>query len=352
MNKRKKTKQIMVGSVCVGGDAPITVQSMTNTDTQDVKATILQIEKATDAGCDIIRVSCPNDASALAFKEIVKNSRIPIIADIHFDYRLAIRAIENGAHCIRINPGNIGDVGVSEIIKSSKDHGNSIRIGVNSGSVERDILEKHGEPSCDAIVESALLNIKKLEDMDFTNFKISVKSSDVVETIRAYRKLSARTDYPLHVGVTEAGPVYSGTIKSAIGIGSLLADGIGDTIRVSLSSSDITEEIRVGREILKSLRLLKDSVNIISCPTCARILIDVVGISNKLSNLMEDVKKNLTISILGCVVNGPGEAKESDIGIFGFQKGIAKIYVKGEFLKTCSEGDVVETVIQIVANGK
>lgn len=340
-------KQINVGNVKVGGGSPISVQTMTNTNTEDIKATISQIKEATIAGCDIIRVSCPTPESTFALREIIKNSEIPVIADIHFNYKRAIESIESGAHCIRINPGNTPYNGIQEIVKSAKDHNVSIRIGINSGSVEKEILDKYKEPSVDAIVESAVLNCKKLEDLDFTNFKVSVKSSDVRTSINAYRKLSELIDYPLHLGITEAGTLFPGTIKSAIGIGSLLADGIGDTLRVSLSGN-IIDEIKVGRQILKSLNLLKDSVNIISCPTCARTLIDVIGISNSLENYCEKIQKSLKISILGCVVNGIGEALESDIGVFGFKKGIAKIYIKGQEYGIFNDSEILDQIKKLL----
>ena len=340
-------RQINVGAVKIGGGAPISVQTMTNTDTEDIDGTLAQIQRAVNAGCDIIRVSCPTKDATVALKKIVENSEIPIIADIHFNHKRAIEAIESGAKCIRVNPGNIGDLGMKEIVKSAKDHGVSIRIGVNSGSLEKELLDKYKEPTVDALVESAVLNSKKLEDLGFSEFKVSVKSSDVKTSIEAYRKLSKLIDYPLHVGITEAGPLFSGTIKSSIGIGSLLADGIGDTIRVSLSC-DPVEEIRVGRQILKSLCLLKDSVNIVSCPTCARTLIDVVNISKELEDTYQDLKKSLRISILGCVVNGPGEAREADIGIFGFQKGVAKIYAKGKEYKTCNEHEIIKIIEELI----
>ena len=320
---------------------------MTNTNTEDIKAILNQIDSVAELGCDLIRVSCPTKESTLALKEIVKNSRIPIIADIHFNYKRAIESIESGALCIRINPGNTPDYGIKEIVKAAKDYNVAIRIGINSGSVEKDILEKYKEPSVDAIVESAVRNCKKLEDLDFYNFKVSVKSSDVRNSILAYRKLSKLIDYPLHLGITESGTLFSGAIKSAIGIGALLADGIGDTIRVSLSA-DIREEVKVGKQILKSLGLLKNSVNIISCPTCARTGINVMEISKSLEEYCENIKKPLRISILGCVVNGIGEAKVADIGIFGFSPGIAKIYLKGKELETIESKYVIERAKKLI----
>jgi len=340
-------KQITIGTIKIGGGADITVQTMTNTNTEDINATIKQINSVIELGCDLVRVSCPTRESTIALKEIVKNSKVPIIADIHFNYKRAIEAIESGALCIRINPGNTPDYGITEIVKAAKDYNVAIRIGINSGSIEKDILEKYKEPSVDAIVESAVRNCKKLENLDFYNFKVSVKSSDVRNSIAAYRKLSKLIDYPLHLGITESGTLFLGTIKSAIGIGSLLADGIGDTIRVSLSS-DIREEVKVGKQILKSLGLLKNSINIISCPTCARTGIDVIGISKTLEKYSENIRKPLRISVLGCVVNGIGEAKEADIGIFGFSPGVAKIYLRGKELETIKSENIIEKAKKLI----
>lgn len=340
-------KQITVGGLRIGGGAEISVQTMTNTNTEDIDSTLEQVHRAFNAGCDLIRISCPTQASTNALKKIVENSPIPIIADIHFNYKRAIEAIDAGVACIRINPGNISDDAITEIVTVAKRNHVAIRIGINSGSVEKDILDKYGEPSVAAIVESAILNCRRLERLDFTNFKISVKSSNVKSSIEAYRKLSQAVDYPLHLGITEAGTLFPGTIKSAIGIGSLLADGIGDTIRVSLSA-DIEEEVRVGRQILRSLGLLKNSVNVISCPTCARTLIDVIGISNEIENFCNFLNKSIKISILGCVVNGIGEAQQSDIGVFGFKKGIAKLYLHGKEIETLNEEDIIPRIKSIV----
>lgn len=340
-------KQITVGNLKIGGDANVSIQTMTNTNTEDVRATLNQIESVVDLGCDLIRVSCPTPGSTKALKKIVKNSRIPIIADIHFNYKRAIEAIEAGAVCIRINPGNTPEHGIKEIVKAAKDYGVAIRIGINSGSIENDILQKYKEPSVDAIVESAVRNVNKLEDLDFYNFKVSVKSSDVKNSISAYKKLSKLIDYPLHLGITEAGTLFSGSIKSAIGIGALLADGIGDTIRVSLSS-DIKHEIKVAKQILKSLGLLKDGVNIVSCPTCARTGINVMEISKSLEEYCENIRKPMKISILGCVVNGIGEAREADIGIFGFSHNTAKIYLRGNELETINSEDILNRVKKLI----
>ena len=334
-------KQINLGQVKIGQGAPISVQTMTNTDTCDIDATLFQINEAYSVGCDIIRVSCPMKESTIALKDILRSSPIPIIADIHFNYKRAIESIDAGAVCVRINPGNTPESGIREIVSAARANEASIRIGINSGSLSKDLLDKYGEPTVDAIVESAVINARHLEDLNFENFKISVKSSNVKDMIDAYRKLSKLVDYPLHLGVTEAGPYFPGLIKSAIGIGSLLADNIGDTLRVSLSTKDIKDEVKAGRQILKSLGLLKDSVNIVSCPTCARTLIDVVGISHEIEEYCERLQKQLKISVLGCVVNGIGEAMDADIGIHGFQEGVAKLYLKGKEIKTVADKDII-----------
>ena len=306
---RKKTKAINVGKVNVGGNNPITVQTMTNTLTTDHKSTIEQINKVTEVGADIVRVSCPDENSTNSLKTIIRNVDVPIVADIHFHYKRAIEAAENGAHCLRINPGNIGEKKrIAEVISAAKNNNCSIRIGVNAGSLEKDILEKYREPCPEALVESALRNIKIIEDMDFSNFKISVKSSDVFLSIAAYRLLSDKTNYPLHLGITEAGSYLPGSIKSSIGFGSLLLDGIGDTVRVSLSD-DPVEEIKVGNEILKSLNLRNRGVKIISCPSCARQAFQVIETVKILEEKLSHIKEPITLSIIGCVVNGPGEAK-------------------------------------------
>ena len=340
-------KQISLGNVKIGGGAPISVQTMTNSKTEDIEATLNQINRVAAIGCDLIRVSCPTKDATIALKTIVKMSPIPVIADIHFNYKRAIEAIEAGAACIRINPGNTPFEGIKEIVKVSKEFGSAIRIGINSGSIEKDIWDKYGEPSVNAIVDSAIRNCQKLEDMEFFNFKVSVKSSDVITSIQAYRKLSSLIDYPLHVGITESGTFFPGAIKSAIGIGALLADGIGDTIRVSLSDV-IENEVKVGKQILKSLGLLNHSVSIVSCPTCSRTVIDVIGIANQLNEYCSSIEKKLKISVLGCVVNGIGEAKNADIGVFGFKQGIAKIYVKGTEIYECQDTEVVAKVIDII----
>jgi (E)-4-hydroxy-3-methylbut-2-enyl-diphosphate synthase len=327
--KRKKTKVIKVGKVNVGGDNPISVQSMTNTLTTDVNATIKQINEIHSEGADLVRVSCPDESSSKALKEIVKHVDIPIIADIHFHYKRAIEAAENGAKCLRINPGNIGSKDkIKEVIKAAKNNGCSIRVGVNAGSLEKDILEKFKEPCPEALVESALRNISILEDEDFSNLKISVKSSDVFLSMEAYRQLSKVTDYPLHLGITEAGSFVSGSVKSSIGIGSLLLDGIGDTIRISLSDDPI-KEVKIGNEILKSLNLRKRGVQIISCPSCARQGFEVIETVKILENKLSHIKTPITLSIIGCVVNGPGEAALTDVGITGGKKGNNMLYLSG-----------------------
>ena len=346
--KRKKTKVISVGDVKVGGRHPISVQSMTNTLTTDVKSTINQINNISAEGADIARVSCPDKDSTSALKEITKHASIPIVADIHFHYKRAIEAAENGAKCLRINPGNIGDKKkIREIISSAKNNNCSIRIGVNAGSLEKDILEKYKEPCPEALVESALRNIKILEDQDFFNFKISVKSSDVFLSIAAYRELSKVCDYPLHLGITEAGSFVPGSIKSSIGLGSLLMDGIGDTIRISLSDDPI-QEVRVGNEILKSLNLRNRGVKIISCPSCARQAFPVINTVKILEDKLSHIKTPITLSVIGCVVNGPGEAAMTDIGITGGGKGNNMLYLSGlQSEKVLTENIILEVVNQV-----
>ena len=344
----KKTKVINVGKVKIGGDNPITVQSMTNTLTTDVKQTIKQITEIQEAGADLVRVSCPDENSTKSLKEIVKNVDIPIIADIHFHYRRAIEAAENGAKCLRINPGNIGDrKKILEVLKAAKENDCSLRIGVNAGSLEKDILEKYKEPCPEALVDSALRNIKILEDQNFFNFKISVKSSDVFLSIGAYRQLSKVTDYPLHLGITEAGSFVSGSIKSSIGLGTLLLDGIGDTIRVSLSD-DPVKEIKVGNEILKSLNLRNRGVKIISCPSCARQAFQVIDTVKILEEKLAHIQTPITLSIIGCVVNGPGEAAMTDIGITGGGKGSNMLYLSGVQFEKVLTKDIIAKVVEEV----
>ena len=346
--KRKRTKEINVGKIKVGGNNPITVQTMTNTLTTDHKSTIEQINKVTEAGADIVRVSCPDSESTESLKTIIKHIDVPIVADIHFHYRRAIEAAENGADCLRINPGNIGDTKrIAEVISAAINNNCSIRIGVNAGSLEKDILEKYREPCPEALVESALRNIKIIEDMDFTNFKISVKSSDVFLSIAAYKLLSEKTDYPLHLGITEAGSYLPGSIKTSIGFGNLLLNGIGDTIRVSLSD-DPVEEIKVGNEILKSLNLRNRGVKIISCPSCARQAFQVIETVKTLEKKLSHIKKPITLSIIGCVVNGPGEAKQTEIGITGGGKDNHMLYLNGLETEKVMTKDMIDKIVTLV----
>ncbi len=346
--KRRKTKVINVGDIKIGGDNPISVQSMTNTLTTDIKATINQINDIAEEGGDIVRVSCPDKESTFALKEIVNHVSTPIVADIHFHYKRAIEAAENGAKCLRINPGNIGSESkIHEVLSAAKNNNCSIRIGVNAGSLEKDILEKFREPCPEALVESALRNIKILEDQDFFNFKVSVKSSDVFLSIAAYRQLSKVSDYPLHLGITEAGSFVTGSVKSSIGLGSLLMDGIGDTIRISLSDNP-TQEIKVGNEILKSLNLRNRGVKIISCPSCARQAFQVIDTVRILEEKLSHIKKPITLSIIGCVVNGPGEAAMTDIGVTGGGNGNNMLYLSGLQNEKVLTKDIVDKVVSEV----
>jgi (E)-4-hydroxy-3-methylbut-2-enyl-diphosphate synthase len=346
--ERRKSRQIMVGKVPVGGDAPISVQTMTNTLTTDAKATIEQVQRAAIAGADIVRVSTPDEESTRALREIVRESPVPIVADIHFHYRRAIEAAQAGAACLRINPGNIGDAKrVAEVVKAAKDHGCSIRIGVNAGSLERHLLEKYGEPCPDAMVESGLDHIKLLQDNDFHEFKISVKASDVFLSAAAYQMLADATDAPIHLGITEAGGLVSGTVKSAIGLGNLLWAGIGDTIRVSLSA-DPVEEVKVGFEILKSLGLRTRGVQIISCPSCARQGFDVIKTVEALEKRLEHIKTPLSLSIIGCVVNGPGEALMTDIGFTGGGAGSGMVYVAGKQSHKMGNDRMIDHIVELV----
>lgn len=345
---RRKSRQIMVGKVAVGGDAPISVQSMTNTPTSDVKATVEQIQRQERVGCDITRCSCPDEASARALKEITKAVDIPVVADIHFDYRLGLLAADNGAACLRINPGNIGGADrVKEVVKAAKANGCSIRIGVNGGSLDKRLLEKYGEPTADAMVESALEQAKMLEDNDFFEFKISVKSSNTLMMIDAYRKLAAACDYPLHLGVTEAGGLRAGTVRSAIGIGSLLMSGIGDTLRVSLTA-DVEEEVKAGYEILKALDLRHRGVRIISCPTCARRGYNVQQTVEELEKRLAHITKPLTLAVMGCVVNGPGESAHADFGVCGGKSGEHMIYVNGRPDHKVKSENIVDELVRLV----
>jgi len=346
--KRRKTKVIKVGGVKVGGDNPISVQSMTNTLTTDIKATINQINEIHSEGADIVRVSCPDEQSSKALREITKHIDIPVVADIHFHYKRAVEAAENGASCLRINPGNIGSTDkIKEVIKAAKNNSCSIRVGVNAGSLEKDILEKFKEPCPEALVQSALRNIKILEDEDFFNLKVSVKSSDIFLSIAAYKQLSRETDYPLHLGITEAGAFLPGSVKSSIGLGLLLLDGIGDTIRISLSDNPV-EEVKIGNEILKSLNLRNRGVRIISCPSCARQGFKVIETVKILEQRLSHIKTPLTLSIIGCVVNGPGEAAMTDVGITGGQKGSNMLYLSGVQKEKVLTKDMIAKVVSEV----
>ncbi len=346
--KRRKTKKIRVGNVQIGGDAPISVQSMTNTLTTNTEETIKQVNELKEAGADIVRISCPDQESSFALKKIVKHTQVPIVADVHFHYKRAIEAANSGASCLRINPGNIGSrEKVKEIIKAAKDNDCSIRIGINAGSLEKLLLEKYKEPCPEALVESAVNNIKLLEDEDFLNFKISVKSSDIFLSTNAYRELSKICDYPLHLGITEAGGLISGSVKSSIGIGMLLAEGIGDTIRVSLSANPV-EEVKIGYEILKSLNLRHKGVNIISCPSCARQGFPVIDTVKILEEKLSHIKEPITLSIIGCVVNGPGEAAQTQIGLTGGGKGDHMMYISGLPHHKVPSNKIIEEVVSLV----
>ena len=347
---RRKSKKITVGNLEIGGDSPISVQSMTNTLTSDVTKTINQIKELESVGADLVRVSIPDKESSISLKKIVKKSNVPIIADIHFHYKRAIESAEAGAACLRVNPGNIGNIDkIKEIIKAAKNNNCAIRIGVNGGSLEKDILEKYGEPVPEALVESALKNIHILEDNNFDKIKVSVKASDVFLAMAAYRKLSTLINYPLHLGITEAGSKRSGSIKSAIGIGSLLFEGIGDTIRVSLSDNPV-EEIKVGYEILKSLGLRKRGVTIVSCPSCARQQFEVIDVVKQLETKLEHITKPMTVSIIGCVVNGPGEATMTDIGITGGGNGTHMIYLNGKKNHIINNENLVDYLAKLIEN--
>jgi len=345
---RRKSRQIHVGKVPVGGDAPITVQSMTNTRTPDVEGTVAQIAALTRAGADIVRVSCPDEDSTAALAEIVRRSEVPIVADIHFHYKRAIEAAKAGAACLRINPGNIGSAQrVREVVQAAKDHNCSMRIGVNAGSLEKDLLERYGEPCPEAMVESALNHAKILEDNDFLEFKISCKASDVFLAVAAYQQLAEACDYPLHLGITEAGGLVGGTVKSSVGIGMLLWSGIGDTIRVSLSA-DPVEEIKVGYEILKSLQLRRRGVTVIACPSCARQQFDVIKTVAALEERLAHITTPITLSVIGCVVNGPGEARETDVGFTGGGNNTHQVYVAGVPDHRLKDADIVEHLATLV----
>jgi (E)-4-hydroxy-3-methylbut-2-enyl-diphosphate synthase len=347
---RRKTKVIQVGNVKVGGNEVISVQSMTNTLTPDVKSTLKQIEELKDAGADIVRVSCPDEESTRALKKITKETTIPIVADIHFHYKRAIEAAKYGAACLRINPGNIGSKDrIIEVIKAAKDYNTSIRIGVNAGSLDKSLLEKYKEPCPEALVESAMYNVRLLEDNNFTNFKISVKSSDVFLAIKSYEQLSKICNYPLHLGITEAGSLFSGSIKSSIGIGQLLMKGIGDTIRVSLSD-DPVQEVKAGYEILKSLNIRSRGVKIISCPSCARQAFPVIDTVKILEKKLSHIKKPITLSIIGCVVNGPGEASQTEIGLTGGGNDNNLLYLSGVPHKKVANENIINQIVELVEN--
>ncbi len=347
MIKRKKTKKIFVGNVAVGGDAPITVQSMTNTDTRDIKKTVSQIRRLQKAGCDIVRVAVPDDEAAEALKEIVSSVGLPLIADIHFNYRLALKSIDAGVKGIRINPGNIGNrTRIQHVVRKAGDNGIAIRIGVNSGSLERDILKKFGHPCAEALVESALRNIELVEGFSFYQIKVSIKSTDVATSVAAHRLLSKKTGYPVHIGITEAGTAFSGTIKSSVGLGILLFEGIGDTIRVSLSA-DPVEEIRTGFEILKCLDIRRIGPEIISCPTCGRRQMDVIRIAEGFEKQISKFSAPIKIAVMGCEVNGPGEAKEADIGIAGSKK-YGVIFKKGQIFRKCDKDGLLNELLKEV----
>ncbi|WP_075185287.1 flavodoxin-dependent (E)-4-hydroxy-3-methylbut-2-enyl-diphosphate synthase [Teredinibacter haidensis] len=345
--KRRKTRQIMVGNVAVGGDAPISVQSMTNTETTDVEATVAQIKRIQDAGADIVRVSVPSMDAAEAFGAIRQKVSVPLVADIHFDYRIALRVADLGVDCLRINPGNIGrEKRVQAVVEKARDLNIPIRIGVNAGSLEKDLQKKYGEPTPDALVESALRHVDFLDKYDFQNFKVSVKASDVFMAVAAYRKLATQIEQPLHLGITEAGGLRAGTVKSSVGLGMLLMDGIGDTIRVSLAA-DPVEEVKVGWDMLKSLKLRNKGINFIACPSCSRQNFDVIKTMNELETRLEDIKTPLDVAVIGCVVNGPGEAKEADIGLAG---GTPKnlIYVGGEPRQKLEQENLVDNLERLI----
>ena len=346
--ERRKSRQIRVGSVLVGGDAPISVQSMTNTPTSDAPATIDQIRQLEEAGADIVRVSCPDVESTEAFKVIAREARVPLVADIHFHYKRALEAADAGAACLRINPGNIGSSQrVAEVVRAAKANGCSIRIGVNGGSLEKDLLEKYGEPCPDALVESALDHIKLLQDHDFHEYKVAVKASDLFLAVAAYQQLAEAVDCPLHLGITEAGGFVGGTVKSAIGIGSLLWFGIGDTIRVSLSAEP-EDEVRVGFEILKALGIRNRGVRVVSCPSCARQGFDVIRTVQALEERLQHIRTPMSLSVLGCVVNGPGEARETDIGITGGGNGKHMVYLSGVTDHHVQDADMVDHIVRLV----
>ncbi len=345
MKKRKQTKQITLGGLKIGGGAPVVVQSMTKTDTRDVSSTVSQIKRLEASGCEAVRVAVLNSEATQAIKAIKKHIKIPLIADVHFNHKLALEAIAYGADGLRINPGNIGNkLKIKEVVSAAKDRCIPIRIGVNAGSLEKELLKRYGHPTAKALVESAGRHIKILEDLKFTSIKVSLKASDVIKTIEAYRLFSKRFNYPLHIGISEAGPAFSGTIKSAVGLGILLSEGIGDTVRVSLTA-DPVEEVRVAYEILKSLHLRQKGPEIISCPTCGRCEIDIIGLVDKVESKMLNIKNPIKVAVMGCVVNGPGEAREADIGIAG-GKGIGILFKHGKVVKKLKERELFDTLMR------
>lgn len=345
--QRKKTRQITLGGVKIGGTAPVAVQSMCNTDTRDVDATLLQIRRLEEAGCEIVRLAVPDEEAAKALGKIRTGTKMPLVADIHFSHTLALEAVKRGVDGLRINPGNIGGrEKVSEVVRACKDKGIPIRIGVNAGSLEKELLAKYGHPTPEAIVQSAFGHIRILEDLDYRHLKVSLKASDVMNTVAAYRLFSSKSDYPLHVGISEAGTLFSGAVKSSVGLGILLSEGIGDTMRVSLTA-DPVEEVRVAYEILKALKIRQRGVNIISCPTCGRTEIDIIGLANEVEQRLASVKDPLTVAVMGCVVNGPGEAREADVGIAG-GKGVGLLFKHGEILRKFDEKQLADVLVREV----
>jgi (E)-4-hydroxy-3-methylbut-2-enyl-diphosphate synthase len=344
---RKKTRRITLGGVPIGGGAPVAVQSMTNTDTRDVKSTVRQINELARAGCEVVRVALLNMEAARSLDKIKRAISIPLVADVHFDHRLALTAIDKGVDGLRINPGNIGEKGkVVELVKAAKERGVPIRIGVNSGSLEKDLLKKYGRPTPEAMVESAMRHVRILEDLDFLDMKVSIKASDVPTTVDAYRLMSKTARYPLHIGVTEAGTLFSGTVKSSVGLGILLAEGVGDTMRVSLTA-DPVEEVRVAWEMLKALKLRERGINIISCPTCGRTQIDVIGLAQEVERRLSHVTKPFDVAVMGCIVNGPGEAAQADMGIAG-GKGRGLLFRRGEVVKKLKEEELADALVKEV----
>ena len=349
MYKRRQSREVSVGNVKIGGNNPISIQSMTNTDTRDAEATIAQIKRLEEVGCDIVRVAIPDMTAAKNIAKIKSEVNIPVIADIHFDYRLALEVIDQGVDGVRINPGNIGSIDrVKMVVEKCKEKNLKIRIGVNGGSLEKELLEKYGSATAEALVESAMNHVKILEDLDFRNIVISLKSSDIYKTLEAYELISKQVDYPLHIGITESGSVKKGTIKSSIGVGALLLKGIGDTIRISLTG-DPCEEVIVGKEILRSLDLLNDKIKVVSCPTCGRCNIDLISVVNEVEEKINHMEKDITVAIMGCAVNGPGEAREADIGIAG-GKGEGLLFKKGEIVRKINGDRLVEELLEEIDN--